>query len=462
NQGIARLFKKYANKIECVILNACYSKVLGEAINQHINHVIGTKGAIRNDAAIAFSKGFYESLADGESIASAMEDGRDRIQLDIVNSGYSKRKLIPVVSEIEEEWLPEEEILTLLTKQQLNEIYETVSENATSSHAQNSYQLAKAFDILLDLKEVPLIKAALIQSKIEFADISEQLEMLITYKDLHDLLHKLEFNCYKEISQEVRHFPEDCSSISMLESYGQNLQDIIDDVKGIIAQKNSASEGITWHQDLDQALTFLDDAIEKKDKNRLKKVIWFMNRIIASQPSKINTALVTTAKVLPLRTLVKIMSDIGKIIENQELEAEKRNQFQDGITFLTKLDNDLKILVKSHDNWQTIDFQLRRIETLTANTSDLFELEMAWPNLKVQVQEQYQHSQESWAISLTKESERLDKLIAAQNSSKIKQYFSKYHNLASRRFYKVDYELRKFCENLREIRKQLTYLLSKI
>ncbi len=137
NQGIARLFKKYANKIECVILNACYSKVQGEAINQHINHVIGTKGAIRNDAAIAFSKGFYESLADGESIASAMEDGRDRIQLDIVNSGYSKRKLIPVVSEIEEEWLPEEEILTLLTKQQLNEIYETVSENATSSHAQN-------------------------------------------------------------------------------------------------------------------------------------------------------------------------------------------------------------------------------------------------------------------------------------------------------------------------------------
>ena len=39
NQAIAELFKKYATQIECVVLNACYSKFQGEAINQHINYV---------------------------------------------------------------------------------------------------------------------------------------------------------------------------------------------------------------------------------------------------------------------------------------------------------------------------------------------------------------------------------------------------------------------------------------
>ena len=123
------------------------------------------------------------------------------------------------------------------------------------------------------------------------------------------------------------------------------------------------------------------------------------------------------------------------------------------------LNDDLKILVKSHDNWQKIDSQLRRIETVTANTSDLFELEMSWSYLKAEVEEQCQNSPNNWTISLEKESKRLDKAIADQNSSKVKQYFSSYRNRASQGFYKIDRELRNFCGNLREVGNPLAYLL---
>jgi hypothetical protein len=121
-QAIANLFKLFANQIECVVLNACYSKDQAEEIHKHINYVIGTKKEIRDDAAIAFSEGFYEALGDGESIERAYEFGRSRIQLKIYDSSSSERKLVPVYSAAESKWieLPQHEVMVLLIKESLN------------------------------------------------------------------------------------------------------------------------------------------------------------------------------------------------------------------------------------------------------------------------------------------------------------------------------------------------------
>jgi hypothetical protein len=458
-QGIAELFKKYATQIECVVLNACYSKVQGEAINQHINYVIGTNKAIRDDAAIAFAKGFYGALGDGENIQSAMEAGCLQIQLDVYNSKNSDRKLVPIYSEIEEEYieLEEHKVLTLLTKEELNEILD-IPDKKLSPHDFHSDQVSKGIYILADLIEITSIKTAVIKFKTEFQAISEQLEILGTYKDLHDLLHTLEFKCYKNILSQARNFPDDYDIIS-LELYGQDLQDIIADVGKIILLKNPAAEGITWHQDLNQALEFLQSAIEEEDKSQLDKAIWHINHVIGSEPSQINRALVSTAKVLRLPTLIEVMSIILDMIIDCKLESPKINQFQESVTYLNKLNDNLKNLAETHDKWQKIDFELRRIETLTANTSDLLDLEMSWSHVKAEVEEQYQDSQESWVIALKKEAKRLDEVIAAQNSPKVKRYFSSYRNRASRRFYEIDRELRNFCGNLREVGNPLAYLL---
>ena len=441
-EALADLFRLFENKVESVVLNACYSEVQGAAINQHINYVISTKRAILDRDAIAFTKGFYEALGDGATIERAYEFGCNRIKLERKQSK-----------------LEEDEVLTLLRKAQLNKIQEDSPDYKSPFYNPDSDRASKGINILADLMAEPQVKTAVIKFRTEFQAISEQVEMLATYKDLHDLLHRLEFKCYQGILREARHFPDDYTCLSILESYGQNLQDIIADVEGIIAQKNPAAEGITWHQELKQAYDFLETALEEEDKNQLKKAIWFINRIIASQPSQINTALVSTAKVLRLPTLVEGMKDIWKIIEDSELKPAKLDQFQESVISLTKLDDDLKILLTTHDNWQKIDSQLRRIETVTANSSDLFELEMSWQDLNAEVAEKCQDSQESWANSLLKEAKRLDEALNAQNTSKVKQYFSSYRNRAGQGFYKIDQELRTFCGNLRDVGNPLAYLL---
>jgi hypothetical protein len=81
-QSLARLFKLFQDRVECVLLNACYSEVQANAIHQHIDHVIGMNQAIGDRAAIEFAVGFYDGLGAGRSYTDAFEFGLSAIDLE--------------------------------------------------------------------------------------------------------------------------------------------------------------------------------------------------------------------------------------------------------------------------------------------------------------------------------------------------------------------------------------------
>lgn len=81
-QSLARLFKLFQNKVECVLLNACYSEVQANAIHQHIDYVIGMSQGIGDRAAIEFAVGFYDGLGAGRSYPEAFEFGLSAIDLE--------------------------------------------------------------------------------------------------------------------------------------------------------------------------------------------------------------------------------------------------------------------------------------------------------------------------------------------------------------------------------------------
>lgn len=101
--ALSNLFKAFANKIECVLLNACYTEVQANAIVEHINYVIGMSQEIQDNAAIYFTRGFYQALGNGQPIEQCYRLGCNEIELEIykaedTRSGVSKaeRKLSPV------------------------------------------------------------------------------------------------------------------------------------------------------------------------------------------------------------------------------------------------------------------------------------------------------------------------------------------------------------------------------
>lgn len=82
SEALANLFQLFSERVECVVLNACYSEFQARAIAKHISYVIGMSKAIGDRAAIEFSIGFYTALGAGESIEFAFKLGCNAIQLE--------------------------------------------------------------------------------------------------------------------------------------------------------------------------------------------------------------------------------------------------------------------------------------------------------------------------------------------------------------------------------------------
>jgi TIR domain len=99
SEALAGLFMHLASDIECVLLNACYSQDQANAIVQQINYVIGMSREIRDDAAIAFTRGFYTALGNGELIKKSYDLGKSQIAIEISSDStvtVDSRKLMPV------------------------------------------------------------------------------------------------------------------------------------------------------------------------------------------------------------------------------------------------------------------------------------------------------------------------------------------------------------------------------
>lgn len=80
-EALAGLFELFADKVECVLLNACYSEIQAKAIAQHIDYVIGMSQRIDDNAAIEFAVGFYDALGAGKNVEFAHRFGCAAIRL---------------------------------------------------------------------------------------------------------------------------------------------------------------------------------------------------------------------------------------------------------------------------------------------------------------------------------------------------------------------------------------------
>ncbi|UBF28523.1 hypothetical protein K9N68_11970 [Kovacikia minuta CCNUW1] len=313
---------------------------------------------------------------------------------------------------------------------------------------------------LTELMQHPEARSAVITFRVDFKAASEQINIIANYKGLHDLLHTLEFQCYSGIVQESRRFPEDETALDILTDHELTLQKLLREVQELAGRETIATNEVLWLKDLERAQAELRAAIDELDTRRLQKTIWLLNRILAIQPSRINTNLNSVARSLRLPALVNAMNSIWERLAGSNLNQEKIKQFQVSVLVLAELNKRLTALVIGHDYWQELDLELRRIE---ANLEkDLIELEMSWIDLKERTDVLFNPAGDQWTVFFQQDSHNLDAALSAQNPAKIKRYFRMYRRRASDRFYQVDVTLKRLCEELREVGEPLTAVLRMI
>jgi CHAT domain len=89
--ALAQLFQSYAGQVRLVVLNACYSDALADALVEHIDAVVGMTRAISDEAAIAFAPALYQQLAGGKSVQTACDVARSVVLGQLPEAGEPAR-----------------------------------------------------------------------------------------------------------------------------------------------------------------------------------------------------------------------------------------------------------------------------------------------------------------------------------------------------------------------------------
>lgn len=85
---------RLSDRVECLILNACFSESIAMQVKEHVKAVIGCSEAIADDAAIAFTKAFYRALRHGRTYHSSFELALNELQLNGMENEAKKYKFV--------------------------------------------------------------------------------------------------------------------------------------------------------------------------------------------------------------------------------------------------------------------------------------------------------------------------------------------------------------------------------
>jgi len=418
--------------LRLVFLNACegarasdsdpFSGVAQGLVQQGIPAVVAMQYPIPDQMAIVLGREFYTALSEGYPVDADLAEARKAVFAVGDNIDWGT----PV----------------LYMRSPDGRIFDF-------GEAPSASRVGDGFVALTDLMQEPAVREAVVAFRTDFEAAGTQIDILSDYKGLHDVLHTMQFHCYHPVVQESGRFPDDTMAVDNLMDYELTLQGLVTDLQGVAQRESLASFDTSWIPELDRARQELHTAVDELDPEQLKRAIWRMNRVLAVQPSQINTRLNEAARSLRLPALIEALTEIRDHVSGLDLDADKVSQFVSGVEALAGLDAQLSGLVSEHDSWQVVDLELRRIEAAMRN--DTMELEMSWPSLRDMAEPLYDGGGEQWAESVRRDAEALGNALEESNPARIKRHFWRYRRQAGDRFYKVDVDLKNLCEEMRQV-----------
>jgi len=317
-------------------------------------------------------------------------------------------------------------------------------------------KLKGAIETLVDLMHAPNIKAAVIQFQTDFQAASEQVELLGGYKELHDLLHELQYQCYDRLVREAGRFPDDELVRDNLSGYEATLRKTCLAVRRVFSTPRFAqAETAELQIELETAWGEVQNALETLERSSLEQATYGLFGILNFYPAKINSQLTEAARALRLQRLLNAMQTICARL-NAPASAQGR-QFQAGTLELIDLENLLQTYLSEHDKWQRVDGLLRQVR----DTSSDFPMQIR------QVHRQLKSASEAIRITLPETHadelkaalDRLEQQLRETELPRLRDAFLRYRRWAGWRFFEVDKELKNVCESLRLIGQPLAAIL---
>jgi hypothetical protein len=437
--------------IRLVLLNTCESarlatdpfrSIASSLVRAQVPAVIAMQFTISDQAARAFAVEFYKALSEGFPLDACATEGRKAV-MNTVGLAHADWG-IPVV----------------YTRAHDGKLF-SLTTAAPPPLAQTD-TVRQGLDALERLMEVREVYAAVVSCRDRFESVHSQIAILDVQKRLHDLFQQLG-DSYSLIYHSSKRLPSDERAWIDLTRNEPGLYSKAGEVLTLAVRNGAGNGEALWMKKLGRARQELRQAIENTDLQLLQQASNRINGVLGSIPWQVNAHLVDVAGALPLADLAQDLEPIWQQLSNltlEEAEAHLVNAFKQGITALGLLDEQLRVLVRSHNMFQEIDNELRRIEVEIER--DFRELASAWLDLRPMFQMLCGDSQDDWASRLTTICDELEQALAAQKASRILMIFWRLRSETAQHFNSIDQQLLNLCAELKRVDEGLALVLKAI
>jgi hypothetical protein len=300
---------------------------------------------------------------------------------------------------------------------------------------------------LADLVAGGPARDALLEFRFRFESIAGRIDRMATWKEVHDQLHHVQLHCYDRIMADVSRLGQEELVVDAMMQYCDTLQQAIDRLRVLAANPLFENARLTWLATLERAHAMLCPAIDAGDQAAVKKAASLIDRVLASEPPRIDARLSDAACELELQAVIDAVSLACRTAREKQLEPAKLASLEEALAEMERLDDTLQELVRNHTLWQDVDVVMRRVDTNVA--TDTFELVDTWPHLKTQVALLTAATSE-WAKGIGKLAESVEKAIADNDAGSMARHFRRYRQRAGMRFFAVDTDLNEQCRELRK------------
>jgi hypothetical protein len=285
----------------------------------------------------------------------------------------------------------------------------------------------------------------------DFNATRDRLDELSRHKNLHALLHRLQFEVYTALAIEVRRPKTDAVHWEVLGDHAKSLGQIVPE---LLESSIFGKDQITW---LPDARCDLQGAIKDRDFLSLEKARNGLGRVVTTWPSRLMVKLKQAAERLRLNRVVKDLSEIRDRAAAADLSKEKVALLASGVEALSNQEQHLKLLIENHDLLQTIDTHVRVFSRDPATVADA--LMDYWPWLNGMMMSLFSGTPNVRAESLGRSCKKMTDAVESDDRCRVADTFSDFRGVFGRYFLWVDEALKESCADVQKIGEPLTKIV---
>ena len=297
---------------------------------------------------------------------------------------------------------------------------------------------------LVELMTEHEVREAVAAFRAEFALARQLIDSLADYKQLHDLFQQLE-DRYFLIYHDMKSLPGDEGAWERLERNEPDLLAALDTLLALNARIPFTAEATLWKQKLGRVRAEVPLVIEQRDVGRLQSTTLTLKDVIGRELSRANMRLIGTASSLRSERWCKPSHDPRAVRPAARGAGHHRALgnlcHRRHRTGRTRYDAD-----QCHCSPQCLSGTRRRTTRIEAFVErDASELEAAWQDLTLMIEELCCETDADWAHKLRAIGADLQAALANGNAPKVVRFFRSYRSQAIRGFNQVDWELLTLC-----------------